>query len=264
MHWNFYDCQIDGQQASITLDMDLVEAAPLAEMPWLLTVDIALREPTAAGLATREENEQLGVLEDALVEDLELLARARLVGRLTWQGRRIFYFYAPEEHGLVDAAYGALAPTPDYAAGMECEAEHDADWENYLEVLYPDPLAETLIHNRHLVMTLYEAGDRLAIPRPLEHVVRFAEEADRRRFEEDCAAEGFEVVRRVAEGGDEDFPLELEVRREDRVELDHIDEVVRQLWELAERCGGYYLSWRAKRVRLPEAEQAGDQARSRR
>lgn len=252
-HWNFYESDIDDAPASVMLDMDLVDTAPMADLPWLMAIEVKMCEPDARGLASRGENERLGELEDGLTEFLELTLQARMIGRITHAGTRTFFYHAPSDHGLEDGAIGALVSYPDYISGSSVEIEHDPAWDYYLNWLYPDPLNEELIRNRQMVMTLYERGDSLGIARPLDHRAHFPDEPSRERFAGEVREHGFEVLARHT-GDDEDFPFTLHIRREDRVELDRVDAVVEALFELAEDCEGYYDGWHCKVVKLALAQ----------
>jgi hypothetical protein len=258
-HWNFYPLDlVDAGPASVMLDLNLGDEAPLDGFPWLLSVDVAMRAPASTGLASREEVESLGALEDELAEMLELTAAAHFVGRMTHEGRRHYFFYAAHREGLEDAAIGVLSLFPDYGATAEYEIEHDPDWSHYLEYLYPDPFDEERMHNRQLVLTLQARGDRLGIERPVHHRAFFPDEASRQAFVDEATGRFDFELERLERGDDEDFPFAAHIVRQDRVELEHIDEVVGGLWEIAEDCGGYYGGWNAKIVRLPDAGAAPD------
>jgi hypothetical protein len=59
-HWDFYFFIVDGKPCSTMLDLGLVNEAPLASRPWLLSIRTPLSRPRADGLTDNPEAVELG------------------------------------------------------------------------------------------------------------------------------------------------------------------------------------------------------------
>jgi uncharacterized protein DUF695 len=78
--WDAYLCRVNGELASICLDLDQ-QTDP--SHPSLLWVWIDMLMPRPDGLSSREEADTLGKLEDVLTQKLTARLDARFVGRIT-------------------------------------------------------------------------------------------------------------------------------------------------------------------------------------
>src|SRR5215469_2591240 len=188
--WDFYFCRVNGVLSSIMLNLAANRHAPLAEKPWLLWVWVLMRSPRGDGLSSDGEAPKLYEIEDTL-SGLVSESGAELLGRITGDGRREFYFYSPNSGTLDVAVDRARRAFPDYI--FECGTQHDPDWRQYRDVLYPSDVDMQRIHNRRVVNVLTERGDDHSIPRPIDHCLYFRSPADRRAFGGAAIAAGFTV-----------------------------------------------------------------------
>lgn len=234
--WDFYLCRMEGMPASIMVDLGIAERAPLADKPTLLCVRVPLREPRDDGLIHSEESEQLRAIEETLRVALD---DADMVGRLTWNGIREFFFYAPDESSLEAAARRLARDHEGYRVLVRHEP--DPDWSTYQRFLYPDAAEWRWIKNRHVVEQLAQHGDDNDTPRPIDHHVAFPDADARRAFADAAEQLGFSV-----DGIDEaasDGSFRLHLVREDPATMQHIHGITLELSDLAERHGGDYDGW---------------------
>ena len=240
--WDFYFASVNDNVASIFVDMGLGEMAPDASKPWLLWAIVPFKDPREDGLSTDEESEVLDEIEDALLESVESSIEGSLVGRITTEGRREFYFYAPTDEGFEQAVGKAMASHSEYE--VECGAKEDPDWEHYLGVLFPSPYDLHCINNRHVLEQLRECGDDLESERMVFHWAYFPTEEARARFITEVSQRGFEVTDQEFEENSEfNMPYGVGFERVDHVDWDSINEVTLDLYELAETCDGDYDGW---------------------
>src|ERR1700722_15051530 len=93
--WNSYLCNVNDVLASIALDLDLRKTVPDNGKPNLLWVWVYLKWPREDGLSASSEFDSLSAIEDKLTETMVDRFGAVLCGRITTDGRREFYYYAP-------------------------------------------------------------------------------------------------------------------------------------------------------------------------
>jgi Family of unknown function (DUF695) len=74
--WNTYFVNVNERLASIALDLNLRNQAPMTGKPQLLWVLVHLRSPKPNGLSDQVEFETLAAIEDNLASNLEAACRA--------------------------------------------------------------------------------------------------------------------------------------------------------------------------------------------
>lgn len=238
--WDCYICTVDGLLALIVVDLEAIQHAPVAGKPWLLWVRAQLLSPLETGLSSPEEAPQLHAIEHTLDASLSELTDAEPIGRSTVGQRREWFFYASGHSALERAVAQVRERFPEYT--LEHGTLHDPQWRHYRELLYPCPQDLRLIHTRRVICQLEEHGDVHAIPRPVDHALRFRSAKDRRRFAALAGHAGFKV-RLENNTGSRERPYFVNVVREDPVELAHIKKVVDQLVQWAEGFDGDYEGW---------------------
>jgi hypothetical protein len=111
--WELYFLQINSVPFTIAVDLGVREAAPIAKLPQLLWVTIALKEPNQPnGFQSATEQPTLIKIDEAIKSAIKECPTARHVGRLTGGGRRALYFYAAECPRLDEIAAKAMAQFP--------------------------------------------------------------------------------------------------------------------------------------------------------
>lgn len=239
--WDFYFTSLDGRPASISVDLGRAETGPVGEWPWLVCLRIPMRAPRPGdGLGSSEEAPALNALEDALVPALaEACGGAAQVGRLTWNGFRELFYYVRGVDRLNDAIGAAAARVPGYQVLVR--TENDPGWRHYREFLYPGAEEMQWIYDRRVTDQLYQAGDHLDVPRPVDHYVYFPDDGSRTRFLGAATSRGFHGT--ALPRDDKSARLGAHLVREDPVAIHHIHGVVTELRELAAQCGGEYDGW---------------------
>lgn len=239
--WDFYLCRVNDELASISLNLGLRPDLPQAERPHLLWLWLDLRAPRPDGLSSKEEADTLWAIEDALTPPLLKTCNAILAGRITTCGRREYYFYAPNAERFAEVVAEALKKFPDYTS--ETGAKEDPDWDQYLNVLYPGPRDIQRMKNRGVVEQLVKHGDTLQHPRDVQHWIYFRTPENRQAFSERVVAKGFRTLTAAPPKPDVERPHSLSVVRADRVDLNSINPVVLDLFELANEMDADYDGW---------------------
>jgi hypothetical protein len=243
--WDFYFANVNEKVASLFVDLGIREAAPDADKPWLLWVWVYLNDPDENGMSASEESDMLFQIEDSLREAIENAVGGELVGRITTDGRREFYFYAPTFAGFDDAVARGMKRFPNYQ--FDADTKQDPEWEQYLGLLYPTPHDWQCIKNRHVLEQLQQHGDPLEKERPVHHWAYFGDESSRNQFVAAVKERRFSVSK-VATVDDPESSNRFSVsfERVDRVDWNSINEVTLELFELANALAGDYDGWETK------------------
>ena len=240
--WDFYQCTVNGNKASVYLDLAL--QAPDPARPLLLIVWLDLRQPDPEhGMATDAEFDALAAIEDRLAASFTRAYGCLYAGRITTDGRREFYFYSAASGQLEALALAALAPFPGYT--IKAWSQSDARWEQYRAVLYPGPAALRWMKDRDVVDALAKAGDSPAIARPVTHCSYFDSAAGRSAFSRSIENAGFKIgkllQRRVAA---ERHPFGVRYQLNQAPTLAAMTETTALLSRLSEKNAGQYEGWR--------------------
>lgn len=272
--WNFYLCSIEGNVASIFLNLALASVAPMEGLRHVVIVRMKMREPNPQGLSSSAEAETLSRIEetltDALAPHVHLpdpdsaepdgpMPESILVGRVTCAGFRDIYFYTADPSTWAERVQEVLASAPERFPPYEVEVlvSNDPGWEAYLSFLFPSPRDLQGIFNRELCEQLEEHGDPLTEPREIDHWIYVPDEAAQARVVAEAEKLGF-VVRGISleepeEGADESGvddddeergpQIRIQLARRDVPSFETIDGITMPLFELAEQNGGEYDGW---------------------
>lgn len=155
------------------------------------------------------------------------------------------WFYTQNAEALAKTCEDALQTFEGYQSGYNIA--EDPEWEDYFGFLYPDEFSYQTMQNRKVLMQLEKNGDKMEVPREIDHFIYFKEAAQQQAFAKEAEAKGFKVrfnddefvEDRKAEG--KEYPYMVEATREDSP-LD-IDDIVWDLLELASPFEGNYDGW---------------------
>jgi hypothetical protein len=239
--WDFYFARIDDAVSSIFVDLGAKAEAPVETRPWLLWMWVALRTPKDDGLASSEESKVLQEIGEALDSTVSATCGGQLVGRVTGNGRREFYFYAAEPGELAAAVAGVMKNHPDYS--HECGSTFQPAWDQYF-TLYPSASNLERMHNRRRLEALARDGDVHETPRRVEHWFSFRNPDTRTACRDTLTAIEF-ALEEESESDDlaEVLPYVLVVSRTDSVDSHTINGITIELARLAREHEGRYDGW---------------------
>ena len=136
-NWRSYICNVNDALASIFLDLEYYDVAPVDGLPVLAWLFIKLKMPDDRGCSTDEEFEALCSYEDDIFHAIAEMNDVHYVGRITTQGMRQFYFYTSADLELDKSLDVVVAKYSDYL--YQFGSKPDQNWTQYLELLYPGP-----------------------------------------------------------------------------------------------------------------------------
>ncbi|XTB53388.1 DUF695 domain-containing protein [Fusobacterium nucleatum] len=243
-NWDFFMCRIEGAPASIRTNLALIEVAPLEGLSQRLQFYIKMQNPRPDGLSSNEEYPMLCDIEDAIGEKAGAIG-AVLAGVVRSEGLLELWFYTQNAEALAKTCEEALQTFEGYQSGYNIA--EDPEWEDYFGFLYPDEFSYQTMQNRKVLMQLEKNGDKMEVPREIDHFFYFKEAAQQQAFAKEAEAKGFKVrfnddefvEDRKAEG--KEYPYMVEATREDSPLA--IDDIVWDLLELASPFEGEYDGW---------------------
>lgn len=239
--WDFYFSNVDDQPASFYLDMGLIKIAPLERMPHFFYVSLRMNDPREDGLSSDKEYETLIQIEDYLVDALSDKHDIIYVGRLTSNGTRDFYFYTSDPSLIEATISGVLVQFPKYE--YDFEIKDNSDWSYYLDFIYPNSRQVQSILNRRVIDNLEKNGDKLTLPREVNHWIYFKTAEGREKYIAKVIEEGFKIENIDLVDRDSEFKYQLRISRVDNVGYNEVDDYVLFLWELANERDGDYDGW---------------------
>ena len=243
-NWDFFMCRIEGAPASIRTNLALIEVAPLEGLTQRLQFCIKMKNPRPDGLSSNEEYPILCDIEDAIGDKAESTG-AVSAGVVKSEGFLELWFYTQNAEALAKTCEEALQAFEGYQSGYNIA--EDPEWEDYFDFLYPDEFSYQTMQNRKVLMQLEKNGDKMEVPREIDHFIYFKEAAQQQAFAKEAEAKGFKVrfnddefvEDRKAEG--KEYPYMVEATREDSPLA--IDDIVWDLLELASPFEGNYDGW---------------------
>ena len=94
--WDFYSLRVDGEPASIFVDLGISKDAPIRSQATMGYLRVLMLRPREDGLSSRDEFDDLIALEDHVTAKVIENGAAVFVGRNTSSGNRDFYFYVAD------------------------------------------------------------------------------------------------------------------------------------------------------------------------
>lgn len=161
-------------------------------------------------------------------------------GRITTDGRREFYYYAPLSEKLDRTVEDTFSQFPGYE--FDCGCKENAAWTQYLEVLYPSEESRQWMENRKVLDVLEREGDTLQAPRHVWHWIYFRCDADRELFVAAVTPLEYRLQSRP-DRKDKEYAKGVCIVRFQSVKWHEIDDAVIELFRLARTHRGEYDGW---------------------
>jgi hypothetical protein len=235
--FDFFRARMGEDPLSVTIDLAALPHTPVATHPVRLNVRVAMRHKRPDGLRSSEEMDALLTLEEQVEAALVKAADAISVARLVYGGYTDWLFYVPAERR-------AAAEDPKAAAGdvspyeLEWETGEDPGWIAYRN-LYPDRYDIQTIWNRRQVSVMKEGGDRIDLPREIDHTATFPTEKRARQAAKALAGRGF----RVGEPRRHEGRWWLSFHRSDRCDGRRPDEFTFEILDVVLPLDGEFDGW---------------------
>jgi hypothetical protein len=240
--WEFYFTHVNDKIASIFVNVGIQADAPDETLPCLNWVFLYMNRPRDDGLSSSDEVPEIQTIEDTLIERMRNDLGAVHAGRITTNGRRELYFYAPQADGFELISSSVCSSFPSYR--FDHGSKVDKQWSHYQNVLYPSAEDFQRISNRHVIESLERHGDLLKKQRSVDHWAYFSSADDRSRFADKVREAGFNIVQTYEiENPADSKPLVVQFERVDQVDWNSINVLTLELFHLARSTNGDYDGW---------------------
>ncbi len=237
--WDFYALRVDGEPASIYVDLGIEAEAPIRSLPHMAYVRLHMNQPRDDGLSSQEEFATLIEIENAIEAQL-CSEDVAYVGRNTSGGCRDFYFYASTGEAWESKVDEVLAPFRSYR--YQAATREDAAWSSYLNFLLPGDVDRQRIMNRRVCQALEQHGDKLTDPREMDHWLYFPSAEAVQAFLAEMAVDGYQL-RGAPFDNEGPLGFGVQVWRVDTPSYGRIDDITQPLLAAASRHGGEYDGW---------------------
>lgn len=244
-NWKSYFANVNGKPSSVALDLALRDSAPIPKKPWLLWVWIYLRDPSPNGMTSQAEFPTICAIEDELTKQLVIGCEAIYAGRITGDRRRELYFYGADKKDFKRAVKNAMSGFLSYR--YDFDAQHEPDWNQYFNVLFPSDEAMEKIKNQDVLEALMKRGDDLKDVRDVHHWIYFKTAKDREWYASKVRELGY-TIEDETQDQKEGQPYGLTISRNQTVTPDATDNAVLELFRLAREVNADYDGWEAQLI----------------
>jgi uncharacterized protein (TIGR01619 family) len=242
-NWDNFITSVNGHPVSIVVDLSLRDKAPVKERPYLVILRTKYPDADASGFPGDSSREELIQIENELESVLKTGNGAVYAGRFTQRGLREFYFYTLDT--LDYAKHCSRVMENHTRFPWLVKAVYDKTWSNYFEVLTPSEVEMEKIENRRMVKALKEKGDDLTKTRDIEHFLYFKTQGNRRGFLTSLELPRFKVIDMPVEKTEPgDYPFRLVISRQDKPDIQNMDQITIGFVQLAKKNNGRYDGWK--------------------
>ena len=244
--FDVYFAHVEDKPASFVLDLAAAPHAPVATHPLRLSLRIPMRIPRPDGLRDAAELDALAALEDRFVEALEQKIDAIYVGRIVHDGHTTLWLYVPEQYREAMEDLPSITGEPGEYEPLWA-VEDDPQWELYTEFLAPGPYELQTIWNRRLLKAIEEHGDKIEVPREVDHMAYFPSREQALAAAAQLVVAGYRVddLEPESDADADGDDVALQFHREDRLSDGRPDEFVGEILDIILPHDGRYDGWGA-------------------
>lgn len=247
-YWELYMKPIEGKPASILFNAGIsMEMEELKQTyPIIAFVKVKLKTPNERGMLSREEEHEIGYLEDKLEASLIKFRIGKYVGRVISDGYVTFLYYLQFTYNWQDFLAFALEEFGSYE--ISSGYRDDPEWGYYQNLLYPTAKEWQIIHNHKVCDMMRKEQDNLEIPRAIEHTLYFTENdmLQKEALISELKKNGFMIQNEIE---NDQGITGLRFYRIDKPFYHDIDALTLYLIDLLERYGASYDGWETSIVK---------------
>lgn len=239
--WDVYMAAYEKGAGSTVLNMAYKAIAPIKEYPFLLITGVIINDCGLDGLPTKAAFDQFYQISDKVKNTIDLNYKYKLVGTFTYQCERVDYYYLADTAKLRDRlnlTYENNFPE----LTRKIKLQKDSTWEAYISFLYPNEETLEYMSNQKVILNLIDAGDKLTKSRQVDHWLYFRNSADRDRFIGYIVKEKYKIESKKFNNNSK-LSYQLQISREDLVNLESITKITLELRKKAEEYRGEYDGW---------------------
>jgi uncharacterized protein (TIGR01619 family) len=240
-NWDAYIATFDNGPGLVTLNMDLINSSPRKELPYIVSSTVRFKECNKDGFPENEVLDILYQIADNLKGTITKSTKSEYVGTFTIQCQRTYFFYVQDTSHLRKNIQKGFAKKYTQFTHLLL-VEPDKEWKHYRQFLYPNEDILDYMSNEKVLENLKNAGDDLSKSRLVDHWFYFKNIFDRDLFLENIKETTFKVVKMEVISS-EALPYQVQLAREDFVDMSSISKVTKALRHLAKKYNGKYDGW---------------------
>ena len=238
-NWEKYKKLVDNKTATIAFNADFIQDAGSYEYMYVGFVKVELKHPREDGLVSKEELDEISMVEDRLEMEALRWRVGKYVGMINTNGSVTFVYYLKLDFEWSNAVSEAMKHF-DYS--YEYGSREDMQGEVYKKLLYPNLMQWQIINNHNTCALLQSRGDMLSTARAIEHSSFFTADEDAKTFVQKIEQEGFFHMQTDPSSYDE-FAFEVKYFKKDVPDFATMDRVTLRLLEISQEHNGTYGGW---------------------
>jgi hypothetical protein len=196
-YWEIYMKNIEGKPASVLFNAGI--SMDIEKFKYIYTqiafIKVKLKEPNEKGLLSQSEQTEISFLEDKLESSLIKFRIGKYVGRIFHNGYVTFLYYLQFTYNWQDFLNYALDEHQNYE--ITSGFQEDNEWNYYYNLLYPNPKEWQIIQNHKVCDVLKAKGDKLKIPRAIEHKAFFENITQKEALISQLESYGFKIQEEI-------------------------------------------------------------------
>ena len=239
--WDVYLAQYEDGPGSTTLNMNLINRAPVKEFPFIVVTGVTYKNGDKDGFPLKEEFNNLYRISDSILQVISTITKREIAGTFTHKSQRMDYVYVRDTVELrkkLTEVYERYFNDYKYSIRIR----EDKNWDAYLKFLYPNEETMEYMSNEKVVMNLVNSGDNLTKPRQVDHWIYFANAGERNLYKTFAETQGYKTEGESLKK-ETTLPYELHISRIDYVKLDAICKITIELRRKAKELHGEYDGW---------------------
>jgi uncharacterized protein (TIGR01619 family) len=218
--WDFYFCEVDGNAAVISVDLNLSEGAPHSCAGFMVYASLKVLKKSIEGFPMPSELSHLCKIEDQVLTALEVLDNTLFCGRVTTNGCRDLIFYVENPLKTLHLIEKVMKNYPEYR--YDKGWKEDKEWDLYFSFLFPNEKELNTIFNQRVIAQLEQNGTLLSEKRKITHTAFFNNEEERDNFILNAIDDLFKIESVVRDTTKTQLCWSVKISRYDLLDIENI------------------------------------------
>ncbi len=219
------------EKINIEVELDIDE--DVKTFPWLFSLFINFDLQTK----TQDEIEVFLEMKESIILTLEKNSMVKYVGQRQVDGWEELYFYSLNSKNLQKNIIKYLKEN---SLQFESGVVRDTKWDFYTANLMPSELQYCFIESQKIVELLEEEGDKIDLPREVEHYAMFETATQKQRFIESTIENGFEFKDDIST---DECEHGVALTKVHNLQSEILNGEIKALYDKAKLEHGYYELW---------------------
>ncbi len=241
-NWATYISEDEKSSSQITVDLNLINHAPISKLDNIVFVSIKTPNPTDDGIPIDKDEIILYNIENQILDNLNLRGvDFSFAGMLTSDNVRDFYFYGNSIAIIKKTINAIMKKFPEFEFSFGYRM--DKDWNVYIDFIYPLPNQLQEINNKRIIEKLIKNGDQIEKEREICHWVFFKDFDELEQFEEYTLSNNFKTLKKGSSNSVGEYPWLIKVSIKEAATIDAINTTTTSLLNKALSLNGDYDGW---------------------